>query len=389
MSSRDIYGYSGLVDHTEKVQKWIKTKNSRNKIEQSCEDVAEIKDDFKLAVKVINTEDIALKKQQHQCLEEENDQDYVLSEIKQNNNEERQGQRLLKWRDDGQTVSKMCRGATAVKDNTAYFMDWSGKTYSYDAANRKWREMTKCPYQYASMVFLKDRLTAIGGCTDMCKFVTYTNKLLSLHENCWAESFPPMPTKRRDTTAISTEQHLIVAGGMCGPFINACVATVEIMDTNSLVWSTVVSLPHVFTGISSAVCGDSLYLLGGFDDKNETKSVLTCSLTELLQSSSSSSSVWHRVADTPAYQSTCAAVNEELFAVGGCDKEDRASAAVHKYNPMTDSWNLISKMPTPRYNCLVAVIPTNEMTVVGGDVRWNKTIDNVVIASLNYLTINN
>ena len=42
-----------------------------------------------------------------------------------------------------------------------------------------------------------------------------------------------------------------------------------------------------------------------------------------------------------------------------------SSSAIHKYNSTTNSWDLIS-MPTARYECLVAVLPTNEMMVVGG-----------------------
>ena len=95
--------------------------------------------------------------------------------------------------------------------------------------------------------------------------------------------------------------------------------------------------------------------------------MLTCSLTQLLQSSSSPS-IWHRFADTPAYSSTCAAVNGELLAVGGRDEDDKPSSAIHKYNPTTNSWDLISNMPTARFLSLVAVIPTNEMMVVGGSI---------------------
>ena len=123
-------------------------------------------------------------------------------------------------------------------------------------------------------------------------------------------------------------------------------------------------------------------MLGGWDDKDKTESVLTCSLTELLQSSSSSS-IWHRVADAPAYLSTCAAVNGELLAVGGCDKDDRVSSAIHKYNPIaiTDSWDLISNMPTAKYQSLVAVLPTNEMMVVGGSDEYGFTKNIVEIAN--------
>ena len=142
------------------------------------------------------------------------------------------------------------------------------------------------------------------------------------------------------------------------------------MDTKTLVWSTVASLPHPYLRASGTICGDQLYMLGGEDDKDKAKSVLTCSLIELLQSSSSS--IWHRVADAPAYCSACATVNGELLAVGGCDKDYKPSSAIHKYNPTTDSWDLISNMPTARWISLVAVLPINEMMVVGGS---NKVLD--------------
>ena len=157
-----------------------------------------------------------------------------------------------------------------------------------------------------------------------------------------------------------------MAGGVIGSSYTDGLNTVEVMDTKTVVWSTVASLPHPSIRASGTIYEDQLYMLGGWDDQGKTKSVLTCSLTELLQSSSSSSSIWHRVADAPAYWSTCAAVNGELLAVGGLDKDGNLSSAIHKYNPTTDSWDLISIMPTARYLSLVAVLPTNEMMVVGG-----------------------
>ena len=120
-------------------------------------------------------------------------------------------------------------------------------------------------------------------------------------------------------------------------------------------------------------------MLGGWDDEGKTKSVLTCSLTELLQSSSSSS-IWHRIADAPVYLSTCAAVNGKLLAVGGCDKGEKPTSAIHQYNPTINSWNLISNMPTARCHCLVAVLPNNELMVVGGN-HGNEELNKVEIAN--------
>ena len=80
-------------------------------------------------------------------------------------------------------------------------------------------------------------------------------------------------------------------------------------------------------------------MLGGRNKDGHSKSVPTCSLTNLLQSCGETSpdSVWHRITNVPVYCSTCAAVNGELVAVGGLGAGSENTSAVHKYNPTTDS----------------------------------------------------
>ena len=56
-----------------------------------------------------------------------------------------------------------------------------------------------------------------------------------------------------------------------------------------------------------------------------------------------------------------------------------------KYNLTTDSWNIVSNMPTARCLCLVAVFPTGEVMVVGGDVSggpWQRDTDKIELAYL-------
>jgi hypothetical protein len=287
--------------------------------------------------------------------------------------------RTLNWRDGGKALLQMFRGAAVVDGDMAYFMNWRGEVCSYNVSSKKWSKLPECPCCYSSLAVINGQLTAIGGCKSVFHKYTYTNKLLSLPG--YKEVYPAMPTKRRGTTAVTSKDHLIVTGGEIGLSDTDKLNTVEVMGTKILVWSTVASLPHPYSDASVTICGDQFYMLGGADDKRRTKSVLTCSLTELLQSSpssSSSSSIWHRVADAPAYSSTCAAVNGELLAVGGCNKDARPSSAIRKYNPTTNSWDLISNMPTARHLSLVAVLPTNEMMVVGGRIkRFDDGIDTI------------
>ena len=198
------------------------------------------------------------------------------------------------------------------------------------------------------------------------------NDLLSIvndQDQKWVIQFPPMPTKRSHTAVVSTKEHLIVAGGGSG-WIR--LDKVEVLDIETLVWSTAASLPHPYFQASATICGDQLYMLGGLDNYGHSKSVLTCSLTKLLQTCSERlpDLVWHKIADIPVYHSTCAAVNGELVAVGGVGMHTKlkTTAAVYKYNLPANSWStsVISNMPTARQLCLLAVLPTNEIMVVGG-----------------------
>ena len=102
-------------------------------------------------------------------------------------------------------------------------------------------------------------------------------------------------------------------------------------------------------------------------------------------SETSPSSVWHRITDVPVYNSTCAAVNGELVAVGGMDIKNKTTSAVYKYSPTTDSWDIISNMPTARCACLVAVLPTNKLMVVGGILDSGFSTDKKETAGIMYM----
>ena len=291
----------------------------------------------------------------------------------------------LNWRDGGKTPFKKHRGAVAVDENVVYFMNWAGEIRCYNFISKKWSTFPGSSYLSSSLAVINGQVTTIGGYKKTLGNYTDTNKLLSLPGH--KEIFPPMPTKRRDSTAMTSKEHLIVAGGSSGHLITVTITTtVEVMDVNTLVWSTVACLPHAYNRASGTICGDQLCILGGQGDKlSSTKSVLTCSLTELLQSSSSSSSssIWHRVADAPAYWSTCAAFNGDLLAVGGYGKGNKPISAIHKYNPTTNSWDLISNMPTARFCSLIAVLPTKEMIVIGGRINQFYTETDIIeIASI-------
>ena len=131
----------------------------------------------------------------------------------------------------------------------AYFIhrDYPCRVCSYNSYAQKWSELPNCPSGGSSLAVVRGFLTAIGG--NRRASLQPDNKLHSIKNKKWVEHFPPMPTKRSHTSAITTEQHLIVAGGESG--LNQ-LDIVEVMDIQTLVWSTAASLPHPFTMASTA-----------------------------------------------------------------------------------------------------------------------------------------
>ena len=187
---------------------------------------------------------------------------------------------------------------------------------------------------------------------------------------------------------------MIVAGG----FHRGVLTTVEILNIENHQWSTAAYLPEPMQYHSAAICGDQLYMLGGACGYLLTKSVYTCSVSTLLRiqaephaqksllgtlkhtlslsnnsSSSGDGGVWSEVADLPVIDSTCVTFCGQLLAIGGKDSDSKPTTAVYMYNPSTNSWNVISHITTARTRRrpFAAVLPDNQLMVVGGEARIN------------------
>ena len=79
--------------------------------------------------------------------------------------------------------------------------------YFYDIVNENWSQIPDCVQESGSLTIINGWLTTVGGGSPFTH--TYLNEIFSLDEEgsgtCrkWTEKFPPMPTKRRSTTALS------------------------------------------------------------------------------------------------------------------------------------------------------------------------------------------
>ena len=245
-----------------------------------------------------------------------------------------------------------------VHGSTAYFSR-RHNVYSYTVPENKWTELPQCKYRYFTMAVINDALTTIGGVNNQWAI---TNTLLSLSGSSWEEVLPSMPTKRQHPAVANTPTHLVVAGGRRSRSL-ANIATIEVLNTETLQWSTASSLPEAVHFPQMTTCGGCLYLADG------KSNAFSCSVEDLLKSTNSSDggSVWTRLASIPVEEDyTLATLRGRVLAIGGLDDDGDQTGAIHCYDVPTNSWSVIGEIPTPRSLVLTAVLPSNELMVVGG-----------------------
>ena len=247
----------------------------------------------------------------------------------------------MTWQKESKAPEKMHRGSSASNSNMAYFNSYrSSSVHSYDCDTREWCQLPDTPYTHFTLLVVQHMLTMVGGQLD-CEEAT--DSLLSLiwegKDKKWLPNLPKMPTKRYYTAAVCSSHSLIIAGGENS---HNRLPTVEVLDTDTRQWSIASSLPHSFSEASITICDDRLYMLGGRDQiGGGTRSVLSCSIPELLQSCqpagkihtalASQSTIWQHDANTPHYFSSCTTICGQLVAVGGW-KAGKSTRAITIYN---------------------------------------------------------
>ena len=296
----------------------------------------------------------------------------------------------LRWKGGMKAPQRMKRGAAVSDGDVVYFRrDASNQIFSYQniLGKEHWSSLPDAPYLGCSLVVLEGLLTAIGG------FIYNSSVVLKSHLFClvgsdrreWRDNvYPPMPTARSASASMTTEKFLVVAGGYI-------FDTVEAMSISDKYWIKVCPMPYPLIDASAAVLGDQLYLAGGYSREGASKSVLTCSLSDLLPpqspdtrlhtpSSDNKTGVWRSTKDLPVTRSTLITLGGHLLAIGGKDVSREFTSNVYRYDSSIDSWMLTSHMTTKRSRCLAAALTGDQCLIVGGWVSPFTTTDTVEIA---------
>ena len=149
-----------------------------------------------------------------------------------------------------------------------------------------------------------------------------------------------------------------------------------------------------FRYTSASICNGAVYLIGTNISETWTEKVFKYPLADIVSRTRLPTSswfenfeipkktgFWQEIASLPVTRSTCVSFNDRLLAVGGFGN-NQPSGDIFLYDEEQDKWEVIGRIPTPRYNCLAEVVG-DQLVVVGGWLNHYTKCDVVEIATMN------
>ena len=239
----------------------------------------------------------------------------------------------------------------------------------------QWTKLPEYTAKYFAMTSLANRLVLVGG--QDTRNNKRTNQLSVFGSGEWTHPYPPMNIARHSSTAVSFNNHIIVAGGYDDK--GRTSSSVEVLDVASRRWHIAQSLPNPRSELKSTLIGNTLYLMGGFG--SPTKTVHHVDLDELIAKALSNldtPTIWQTLQEVPLIWSAPLSIGRSLLAVGGANNRMNRSSSIHLYQPHTRRWVKVGDLPTARDCCTCSVLPSGEVIVAGGEttpLTFIQTID--------------
>ncbi|XP_064407337.1 uncharacterized protein LOC135352100 isoform X2 [Halichondria panicea] len=232
----------------------------------------------------------------------------------------------------------------------------------------QWTKLPEYTAMWFAMTSLANRLVLVGGRDPSNN--KRTNQLAVFEAGEWTHPYPPMNIARESSTAVSFNNHIIVAGGRND---KERTSSVEVLDVASRRWYIAQSLPNPQSSLKSTIIGNTLYLMRGFDHTGRATTIVHhVDLNELIAKALSNldaPTLWQTLQEVPLVRSAPLSIGRSLLAVGGADDRHNPSSSIHLYQPDTRRWVKVGDLPTARYNCTCSVLPSGEVIVAGGETK--------------------
>lgn len=306
----------------------------------------------------------------------------------------------LKWKRCADLPNAMIFGQAVTVKDTVYFgsgtstlgeiSDCPHKILKYSVQQDRWCPLTDCPVVGFGMGCYRGELVLVGGAYASQNegagspfALTGDVHLLDDTHQQWKKSLPPLLKARMLPTVVSHTHGLVAVGGIVlDATHDLCLSSVEVYNGESNQWYLADPLPLACIGMTSAVVGDTCYLLGGFTDTDfdqPTSQTFSTSLSGMVQDAMGKdglvngsldehgSQVWTQLLDAPRYAATAANFGNSLLTLGGTDERlEHKSGALHVFSPLTNSWIRIEDIPVSCFASAVTKLPGGDLLIIGG-----------------------
>ena len=177
-----------------------------------------------------------------------------------------------------------------------------------------------------------------------------------------------MPTPRRAASAVTVAGKIYICGGVSfkerrGKKIATTIKTVEAYDPQADTWEKKADMPGGRNNAGTAALDGKIYIIGG-------SPVTAGNASNLFESYDTATDTWAKGAKPKEkrYEPAASAVNGKIYLMGGFRKDRIWIPVVEEYDPATDAWTEKgAHMPTPRrFWSLTAPVAGEKIYAIGG-----------------------
>jgi len=240
----------------------------------------------------------------------------------------------------------------------------------YDPTTNAWSQGADMPgpaVEDAAAVALNGKLYVFGGATGPFSGAVSNAAVYTPASNSWA-ALTDMPTARGGVTAQVLDGLIYVLGGMSGS--GASLSTVEVYNPGTNTWSTAPSLANPRDNAGSAVLNGNIYVFGGRNRLADGTTIL--GEMKSVEMFNPASNTWIERTPMPTgRRSMSVGTIDGKAQVAGGETNANVSSGVfeqnEEYDPVTNSWRTLTKVPTPKHGGATATIG-NTVYIMGGGI---------------------
>jgi len=267
-------------------------------------------------------------------------------------------------------LAAMSKGAVCVCTGTSDGLTSTRSAYCFLPDSSSWRLLPplSTARSHACSARVHGRWYILGG--HDCSTALDVTECFDFEAWEW-EQLPHMSRPRCFASVAGLGRDIYVAGGCSRPITShrsscAALRSVERFSTTAKTWTTLPSMlePRAFAPLLAL--GDSLYILGGCNEKEER--------IGSMERFNPATDIWSGTFSLPwkCAFGAHAAHGDYLYLCGGDEQENASKAA--RFDLRTEQWELLPSMRHPRIGAVGVATPAGDIFVCGGCVKANSSV---------------